>query len=399
MNKIGLYIHIPFCIKKCLYCDFLSFPEGEKQQALYFDALKNEILCCKEECKEYEVDTIFIGGGTPTAVAPDEIANMMKLIRDNYNVLDDAEITMECNPGTIGAGADAMKLYFDAGINRISIGLQSANDKELKLLGRIHNRQQFEECYRNVRAAGFLNVNVDLMGALPGQSISDYEDNLNYVLSLDPPPEHISAYSLIIEEGTPFYEMYGEKTESIDSAGSISEGALPLPDEDTERDMYHRTKDILSENGYHRYEISNYAKDKFECAHNVRYWKCREYLGFGLGAASLMKGRRFSNTRVLSEYTKSLLDEGEGVAGIRRDEEILDDNAMMEEFMFMGLRLIQGVNVNDFYSRFGKEIFDVYGDVIVNLIEKELLVRNGDYLRLTDKGLDVSNYCMAEFLI
>ncbi len=407
MNSLGIYIHIPFCKQKCLYCDFLSFPGGEEQQALYFDALKKEILLCADECRDYAVDTVFIGGGTPTYVKPSYMAEIMELIRNNYNMTSDAEISMECNPGTDGAGFEAMRLYRNAGINRISIGLQSPNDKELKILGRIHNRQQFDECYKNVRAAGFSNVNVDLMGALPGQSLTDFEDNLNYVLSLDPQPEHISAYSLIIEEGTPFYEMYGEGLASTDNESEKAEGALPLPDEDTEREMYHRTKDILSKNGYHRYEISNYAKDGRDCLHNVRYWKCRDYLGFGLGAASLLEGKRFHNTREISTYTERLLgkpatdlvgDWGRSLS-IREEVEELDIKAMMEEFMFMGLRMISGVDINDFSMRFGADIFDVYGEVIADLIEKALLERNGDYLRLTDKGLDVSNYCMAEFLI
>ena len=400
MKRIGLYIHIPFCVKKCLYCDFLSFPEGEEQQALYLDALKKEMLLGADECKDYEVDSVFIGGGTPTSVKPSYICEIMEIIRDNYNLMPDAEISMECNPGTIGAEFAAMKMYHEAGINRISIGLQSANDKELKMLGRIHNRQQFEACYKNVRDAGFENVNVDLMGALPGQTLADYEANLSYVLALEPQPEHISAYSLIIEEGTPFYEMYGESDNCHDDGlGECECGSklLKLPDEDTEREMYHHTKEILLKHGYHRYEISNYAKTGRECAHNVRYWQCRDYLGFGLGAASFFEGKRFHNVRDLARYTKAFLDDGKAYA-IREEVEELSTTAMMEEFMFMGLRMVAGVDINDFSARFGADIFDVYGGVIADLIEKELLVRDRDNLRLTDKGLDVSNYCMAEFL-
>ena len=394
MKTLGVYIHIPFCKSKCLYCDFLSFPEGRERQALYFDALKKEIEVCSKECKEYLVDTVFVGGGTPTSVDSDHIVHIMELIKTHYKLAEDAEITIECNPGT--ADFSSLKAYREAGINRISIGLQSPDDGELKMLGRIHNRQQFEECYNNARRVGFTNVNVDLMGALPGQTLEMYENNLDYILKLDPPLEHISAYSLIIEEGTPFYDM-NEK------------GQLHLPDEDTERNMYHRTKEILAGNGYKRYEISNYAKEGYECLHNIRYWKCREYIGFGLGAASFLKCRRFRNTSDFSKYTSYFLSlsserksemkaDGTG-AFVREDFEELDRKALMEEFMFMGLRMVSGVSVREFEERFKTDIFDVYGNVISKLVEEELLERHGEFLRLTDRGLDVSNYCMAEFLL
>ncbi|WP_408071772.1 coproporphyrinogen-III oxidase family protein [Butyrivibrio sp. JL13D10] len=423
MKTLGIYIHIPFCIQKCLYCDFLSFPEGREQQALYFDALKREIEIGKNECSDYEVVSVFFGGGTPTSVDSRYIAEIMNILKEQYNLKKDAEITIECNPGT--ADFYAFGKYREAGINRISIGLQSANDDELKRLGRIHNLKQFEECYGNARLAGFENVNIDLMSALPGQSLSDWERNLNFVCGLNPHPEHISAYSLIIEEGTPFYKIYGEdaisekysevsdkdaksgKYPAFSDKDAKNKKYLPLPDEDTEREMYHRTKMILAENGYHRYEISNYALDtednNYECLHNKRYWQGGDYIGFGLGAASYMKGARYHNTADFKKYLDNFSDSSNGdvtfLEAIHEDTEILDTDAMMEEFMFLGLRMVNGVSERNFRDRFGRELKDIYNDIINELINDELMVNEGDNYRLTEKGLDVSNYCMAKFLL
>lgn len=433
MKTLGIYIHIPFCLQKCLYCDFLSFPEGRGQQALYFDALKKEIELGAKECEGYVVSSVFFGGGTPTSVEAWHIIGIMSLLKEKFAFLDNAEITIECNPGT--ATLDALVAYRQSGINRISIGLQSANDDELKRLGRIHNLEQFNECYQNARKAGFDNINVDLMSALPGQSLGDYERNLNYVCALNPIPEHISAYSLIIEEGTPFYDMYGEednivsdgaygKNDKEDNASSenfsCKNGAhvtkypdaepLPLPDEDTEREMYHKTKEILRLNGYHRYEISNYVLSKekkenlgsssYECIHNKRYWQGGDYIGFGLGAASYMKNVRYHNTSDFHAYLNALNEEKEPCLNvIRKDAEELDKKAQMEEFMFLGLRMCCGVSCLDFAGRFGEEIETVYGDIIRELINDKLMEKEKGRLFLTDKGLDVSNYCMAKFLL
>ncbi|WP_022760752.1 radical SAM family heme chaperone HemW [Butyrivibrio sp. AD3002] len=407
MTSLGIYIHIPFCIQKCLYCDFLSFPEGRQQQALYFDALKKEMQSAADECGDYEVVSVFFGGGTPTSVEPQFIAEIMDILKAKYNLSADAEITIECNPGT--ADFNAINLYHESGINRLSIGLQSAKDEELRRLGRIHNLSQFEECFKNARAAGFDNINVDMMSALPGQSLEDWKSNLEFVCKLDPKPEHISAYSLIIEEGTPFYQIYGDEAEQLEKSGDATNVAsenvyLPLPDEETERVMYRLTKAILAENGYHRYEISNYATEGFECLHNKRYWQGGDYIGFGLGAASLMRGERFHNTVDFQKYLKCLISD-ESVSddfrpeSIREDIEKLDTTARMEEFMFLGLRMICGVSVEEFKKRFDREIDEVYGDVINELVSDGLMIREGDSIRLTDKGLDISNYCMAKFLL
>ncbi|WP_026665236.1 radical SAM family heme chaperone HemW [Butyrivibrio sp. FC2001] len=392
MKSLGIYIHIPFCKQKCLYCDFLSFPEGREQQALYFDALKKEIELSAGECKDYEVTSVFIGGGTPTYPEPAYIADIMEIVKRDYNLSKDAEITIECNPGT--ADYKALRLYRDAGINRISIGLQSARNEELMALGRIHNRKQFEECYADARQAGFDNINVDLMSALPGQTLRDWENNLEYVCGLEPEPEHISAYSLIIEEGTPFYEMYGQDSSAVQGASEKNNGKgyLPLPDEDTEREMYHRTKEILEKYGYSRYEISNYAKDGYECRHNVRYWDCGDYIGFGLGAASLMKGVRYRNTPELPHYI-------EAYNATRTEVQELTKEEQMEEFMFLGLRMVRGVSGDEFKKRFSCEMADMFGDVIAELRGEELLEVTDEGIHLTDYGMDLSNYCMAKFLL
>ena len=402
-RPLEIYIHIPFCKQKCLYCDFLSFKEGEEWQALYFDALEKEIDISAAALKDYEVTSVFIGGGTPTYVACEYILRIMNEIRRGFDITEDAEITIECNPGT--ATYDALRSYREAGISRISIGLQSPDDSELRLLGRIHDRKQFEECYKNAVTAGFENINVDLMCALPGQNIAGFENNLKYVLGLDPAPKHISAYSLIIEEGTPFYDMYKDEN-------GVAHGMPALPDEDTERDMYHMTEKILGEAGYHRYEISNYAMEGFECLHNIGYWQCNEYIGFGLGASSLVNGVRFSNISEPDRYIEAVLHSsrpaGKNSAPVSDDvsnlierdyREELSLQAMMEEFMFMGLRRTCGVLADEFKRRFGRDIFDVYGDVISELREEGLMVIDDGRIFLTSYGLDISNYCMVKFLM
>ncbi len=394
MKTLGIYIHVPFCKQKCLYCDFLSFPEGESQQALYFNALKNEILMSADKCREYEVVSVFIGGGTPTLPDSEYIFDIMELVRSEYNLAGDAEVTIECNPGT--ADIEAMKVYLSAGINRISIGLQSPKNEELRRLGRIHDRAQFENCYNWAREAGFGNINVDLMSALPGQSLVDYEENLKYVCELNHKPEHISAYSLIIEPGTPFYKIY----EGHEDTYGLESDMPPLPDEDTERDMYHRTKDILLSYGYHRYEISNYALDGYECLHNSRYWRCEDYIGFGIGAASLMNSVRFSNTGDLEKYEASYVDaEKASETDVYDSLDHLTNKDEMEEFMFMGLRMTEGVSRSEFHRRFKTDILDIYAGVIAKLREEKLLELTEERVFLSSYGLDISNYCMAQFLL
>lgn len=368
-KELEIYIHIPFCVQKCAYCDFLSAPADEAVRERYIDALKEEIRQQKAFGSEYKVISIFIGGGTPSILEGAQIAEILKEIRNYFVVEADAEITIECNPGTLSE--DKLSCYKKSGINRLSLGLQSADNQELKLLGRIHTYEEFLESFSLARKLGFGNLNVDLMSALPGQTRDSWRETLRQVTALN--PEHISAYSLIIEEGTPFYERYkpGGREECL------------LPDEDMERQMYYDTGDILGAAGYERYEISNYAKPGFACRHNLGYWERREYLGLGLGASSLIKGVRYHNHRKLPEYLKRDYTHEE-VQKLTRQEE-------QEETMFLGLRKTEGVLLTE-------ELLGVYKETIQRLERKRLLLWEGGRVRLTELGIDVSNYALAEFL-
>ena len=385
-KTLSLYVHIPFCARKCNYCDFLSFNAEKELMDKYFDALEKEISKSAAEYKDMTVSTIFFGGGTPSFADEKRVCRLLEIIKSEFDVSGDAEISIEVNPAS--AMKDKLFSYRSAGFNRLSIGCQSLNDEELKVLGRLHNSSLFIETFNNARDAGFDNINVDVMSALPGQSPDSYVSTLNGVLELS--PEHISAYSLIIEEGTPFYDM-----------------ELDIPDEDTDRAMYHETKKILKERGFHRYEISNYAlgaedDDTYECHHNKVYWQRGNYLGLGIGAASMVDNVRWSNIRDIGAYVKELSDAGSSFAKIRENVEKLDTKAQMEEFMFLGLRLVQGVSTELFKRNFGKDITEVYGEVIDKYRKMGLLAYSSEgekYLHLTDKGLDVSNTVMADFLL
>lgn len=294
MKELELYFHIPFCERKCAYCDFLSAPADPPVRISYIKKLQEEIAYYGAQFKEYQVSSIFFGGGTPTILEGYQLAAILETVKKYFHLVADAEITVECNPGTLTAGK-AEKLV-QAGFNRLSMGLQSADDRELQLLGRIHNFAQFLESYDLARKAGFENINVDLMSALPGQTLKSWQNTLQKVTALR--PEHISAYSLIIEEGTPFYERFAEDEQIRE------EGGHPrlLPEEDVERQMYELTEAFLHTKGYERYEISNYAKPGYECRHNCGYWIRKDYLGLGLGASSLVEHQRFQNTSNLKEY-------------------------------------------------------------------------------------------------
>lgn len=372
--SMELYIHIPFCAKKCDYCDFLSGPAGSEQQKAYTEALLAEISAV-EEGKGRSVSSVFIGGGTPSLLDESFIERILDKINEKFHIEKDAEITMEANPGTLQKEEKA-RVYRSAGINRLSLGLQSADDKELKILGRIHTFRQFLETYDLARKAGFDNINVDLMSAIPDQTCEGWIRNLRTVASLS--PEHISAYSLIVEEGTPF-------------AGR----ELNLPDEDAEYQMYEDTAAVLGEYGYEQYEISNYAKKNFECRHNAGYWKRTDYLGLGLGSASLWGDYRFSNTRSMEKYLKySAFPEK-----IRNFEPVLTQKDKMAEFMFLGLRMTKGIEKREFEEDFGCPVEQIYGDVIRKYTDMELLDEKNGRIFLTRKGIHVSNGVMAEFLL
>ena len=387
-KELELYVHIPFCVRKCAYCDFLSAPADTQERTLYIDALTEEIRARKNDFNAYRVSTIFLGGGTPSILEGDDSARIFRALQENFDISDDAEITMEVNPGTVTEEKAAS--WRKSGVNRLSIGLQSADDRELKMLGRIHTYREFLDTWKIVREAGFENVNVDLISAIPGQNLRSWSETLRKVADLG--PEHISAYSLIVEEGTPFYERYGDGSGEDEDKGNH---LPPLPDEDTEREIYKATEKILAEYGYHRYEISNYAKTGYECRHNLGYWERKEYLGLGLGASSLISECRFHNTADMERYLRFYENAGTGIC---EDIEHLSVEDQMEEFMFLGLRKTVGISVDDFRKAFGKEIREVYGEQMRKLEEQRLIEYSGNRVRLTERGTDISNYVFSEFM-
>lgn len=393
-EELSLYIHIPFCVRKCGYCDFLSAPADEKARDRYVQALLMEIERYRgTETADRKIKTLYIGGGTPSILSVNQLDCIIQKIKCTFNFCDDIEASMEMNPGT--ASKEKCRALYQMGINRLSIGLQSTNDMELKTLGRIHSYEDFLNTYTWCREAGFQNINVDLMAALPYQTVESYTTGLRKIIRLA--PEHISAYSLILEEGTPFYQKYNS-------------GCYPLPDEEQERLMYRETEQILAQAGYERYEISNYAKKGYACRHNLVYWQGGDYLGLGLGSSSYMDGVRFHNITDLNTY----VNQGAYV----EDREELSVQAKMEEFMFLGLRVMAGVSGTEFEKRFGKTMEDVYGDVLRKHEEEGLLQierkedrkeaaaaepakgkTNIEKVMLTTKGVDVSNYVFADFLL
>lgn len=388
-------------MQKCVYCDFLSAPAGEDVKRKYIEALICEInITCglyNDRLSGYQVKTIFFGGGTPSAVKPEYIRDIMRCLNEHFDIAEVAEVTIECNPGTLDI--NKADIYRECGINRISFGLQSADNTELKMLGRIHTFEQFKESLSIAEKAGFDNINVDIMSALPGQTMESYKRTVEKVLECN--VKHISAYSLIVEEGTPLYDR-------------LDTDYPELPDEDTERQMYYYTQDSLASAGYVHYEISNYARPGYECRHNVSYWERTDYLGFGIGAASLFEEIRHTNISDINRYIDKLsviLKENHCVhADVIADNynklyEIYDDiqtlslSDRMEEFMFLGLRKIGGISKAGFEKAFSKNITDVYGKVIEENVLNGLLVDDGDIVRLTDRGVDISNVVMAEFLL
>lgn len=424
-RPLGLYIHIPFCVKKCAYCDFLSFSSDEATKERYVDALCEEIKANKENAEEYTVETVYFGGGTPSVLSVEQIGKIFGMVLDTFSVRgfeevtsgkkekkekkklrfgkknaeeteqietpeerlqrvlagELAEVTIEVNPGT--ADAEKFAALYELGFNRLSMGLQSAVASELSCLGRIHTKEQFGECVKAAREAGFRNISGDLMSGLPGQTEETLTESIRYLLAQQ--PEHISVYSLQIEDGTEFAKRYGEDG---------PEKTL-LPDEDTDRAMYELTGKMLEEAGYTRYEISNYAREGFESRHNSSYWKGTEYLGLGLGASSLMSNARFHNTTELEEYIAGVNDP----FSLREDMERLVQKELMEEFMFLGLRMCKGIEKAEFKRKFKCDIETIYGDVMKRLVSQGVLAEAEGRVFLTPRGIDVSNVVLAEFLL
>ncbi|MGL4742369.1 MAG: radical SAM family heme chaperone HemW [Sarcina sp.] len=374
MKNISLYIHIPFCDQKCYYCDFPSFAGKGDLKDRYIEALNKEI---NQSLEGYIIDTIFVGGGTPSSLNANQLEKMLIEV-NKFNLSKDIEFTVECNPGSITKEKlDVMKKY---GVNRISMGLQAVQNTLLKDIGRIHSYEVFKENFRLVRDCGFENINVDLMFGLPSQGMKEWKESLEMISNLN--PEHISAYSLIIEEGTRFEKLY-------------EEGKLRLPSEDIERDMYHLAKEILEENHYKQYEISNYAKEGCECRHNIAYWKMNNWLGVGSAASSYIDGERFTNYSKIEAYINYM----ENSSNVREfeTENLKEEN--IEEFMFMGLRMIEGISEKAFENRFSKKVDDYYKNILEKFLEQGLLIRENDRICLTEKGIEYSNVVMSEMLL
>ncbi|MDE5819419.1 MAG: radical SAM family heme chaperone HemW [Lachnospiraceae bacterium] len=405
-KPLAIYLHIPFCVRKCLYCDFLSAPASADRIEHYVNLLLREIQAAADsgQLQDYEAATVFLGGGTPSLLAASQIERILCKLRSVLPVRADAEITTEMNPGTVTKEklADLRRI----GINRISIGVQSLQDDELALLGRIHRAAEVYRLWEWTEQLQFRNRSLDLMSGIPGQTAESFLDTLNKAAALE--PEHISAYSLIVEEGTPFYAMYPN-------------GAV---DEETDRKLYALTKEVLKKHGYERYEISNYAKDGYACRHNLTYWMRGEYLGFGLGAASLMGDVRFRNAGDMTEYERDIgmretraADSGKGrepesgsaIKGAHEQDvalrsayaewEVLSVKDRMAETMFLGLRLTKGVSEQAFYEQFGCSLYEVYGSILEKHRKNGLLKQKDGFFFLTEYGLDVSNYVMADFLL
>lgn len=383
-KDLSVYIHIPFCIKKCSYCDFISAAPNKGELQAYKNALCEEIRQAYGYADRYNIRTVFIGGGTPSIYPPDVISDILSCLKETFEQrrpgsFVPCEITIECNPGTLNESK--LITYKKAGINRLSIGLQSADDNELKFLGRIHTYSEWEESIRLAQKIGFTNINTDIISGIPYQTEDSFKETLKKAVCHN--PEHISVYSLIIEEGTPFYDMFGP--------GKIGDYELDLWEE-RDRKIYEFTNEYLSACGYNRYEISNYAKEGYECAHNMVYWKRGDYLGFGLAAASMTDNVRFSVTDSLGEYLNP-------DAVHVKSRHVLEKSEQMSEYMFLGLRLTQGISINDFYDTFGVDIYQVYQDVIDKWKQTGMLnIKNGRIF-CSEKGLNICNMIMADFLL
>ncbi|MDQ2084985.1 radical SAM family heme chaperone HemW [Herbivorax sp. ANBcel31] len=376
-KKISLYIHIPFCMAKCYYCDFNSFPCRAEFIPAYFNALRKELIQYEKKLKDYKVSTIFIGGGTPSLVDANNIYELMLLFRQTFYVDKDAEITIESNPGTLSL--EKLDTYTKSGINRLSIGLQAIQDSFLESLGRIHNLEEFKDGYKLALKAGFKNTNIDLIFGIPGQTLDDWKETLEYVIECE--PAHLSCYSLKFEENT----VFGEKLNS----GKI----IPVSDE-CDRKMYWEAIEKLKEKKYQHYEISNFSKKGFESRHNLVYWKSLEYIGIGAGAHSFFKNVRYNNIASLDEYVENI---NRGIS-IKENKQLIQKKDRISEYMILGLRLIKGVDMKDFKNRFEMEVLEVYKEQIKNLKKRNLIKIDGNMLKLTPLGLDLANQVFVEFL-
>lgn len=377
--ELGIYVHIPFCIHKCYYCDFISYSDKYKIQEQYVKKLIEEIEDNRELLEKNTISTIYIGGGTPSSIKVELIEDIINKIYEIANIenKEDVEITIEVNPGT--CNKNNLQMYRNCGINRLSIGLQSTNDKILKTIGRIHNYEQFLSTYNWAIGVGFNNINVDLMVGLPTQTISDLKQSLESILNLSHVPNHISIYSLIVEEGTQI-------------EAKVNNGELELPEEDEERNQYNYAKNYLELNGYKHYEISNFAKHGFESKHNMNCWEQKQYVGFGLAAHSYINGCRYSNTCDLEKYLNNII---KSIKTIHEKQSIVD---MKKEYMLLGLRKIDGISILKFKEKFGDNPIYVFRQELQKLVDGDLLIVDLDNIRLTNKGIDFANLVWEEFV-
>jgi len=377
--ELGIYIHIPFCVKKCDYCDFVSYSNKFDLQEEYVKKIIEEIEDNRILIEENNINTIYIGGGTPSSIKPELIRNILDKIYKIAKIesTENIEITIEVNPGTVTK--NNLQMYKDCGINRLSIGLQSTNNQILKTIGRIHNYEQFLNTYNWAVEVGFENINVDLMLGLPGQAISHLKESLNNIVNLKPIPNHISVYSLIVEEGTEIERK-------------INEGILKLPDEEAERNQYRYVKDYLELNSYNHYEISNFAKKGYESKHNMNCWEQKQYIGIGLAAHSYINRIRYSNTTDLELYLNS---KSKDIKEIHENQSIED---MKKEYMLLGLRKLEGISISKFKEKFGENPIYVFRKELQKLVEEELIIVDLDNIRLTNKGLDLANLVWEEFV-
>lgn len=374
---LGLYIHIPFCVKKCKYCDFNSFKLNVDEKRKYLDSLKREMELYKENFEDKSIDSVFVGGGTPSILNEEEIKILFQNIKNNFQIKDSAEITMECNPGTLTL--NKLKTMKECGVNRLSIGLQAVQNNHLEYIGRVHTYEEFEKNYYQAKEVGFENINVDLMYALPNQSKEDWMESLEKVAKLN--PTHISAYSLILEENTELFNMY-ERHE------------FELLDEDTDIEMYEYTISYLKSNGYNQYEISNYAKKGFECKHNILYWKCENYVGIGVSASGFLNETRYNNLCELDEY-EEIIHSGKKPIEWEEKLSIKDE---IEESIFLGLRMNEGIKFKDFYEKYNFNFEEEYKNEIDKLKKMKLIETKDEGMKLTQKGREISNSVFVEFM-
>ncbi len=377
MTKTGLYIHVPFCSSKCNYCDFNSYAGRFDVAESYFEALKREIELYYNTMRYNLVDTIFIGGGTPSSVNQKYIIEVLNLCKIKFNISETCEISIESNPGTLDV--EKLNAYRRSGINRISIGLQAYQSKLLKYLGRCHSKEDFIASVELAKKAGFTNINADVIFGIPGQTMEDWAETLKVLVELD--ITHISAYSLKIEEGTRFGDM-------------LESGELTQVEDELDRNMYHYAIDFLKENGFMQYELSNFAKKGYQCKHNLTYWKCVDYLGLGAGAHSLLEGERFSNKYTMESYI-SFMEKGLKPVEERYQMEFSDK---VSEYMFLGLRLNQGINNSEFKKLFGQDMFSMYEESFKELQQNNLIEISGERVSLTRLGLDLANQVFIKFV-